>query len=96
MTKVKVMTIWIITIQQGKCELRMPRIDHRNYRFGRVLDQSLGTLAEGDVETDDQCLGLLYYFDQVFTHLEKFGQKKFKRNRIIQKKNILGEQFFWL
>jgi hypothetical protein len=34
---------------------------------------------------------LLYHFDQVFTHLEKNCQKKYQKNQINQKKNILGE-----
>jgi len=32
----------------------------------------------------------------MFSHVTKFGQKKIKRNQKNQKKNILGEQFFWL
>jgi hypothetical protein len=38
---------------------------------------------------------ILYHFNQVFTHLEKNCQKKYQKNQINQKKNILGEWFFW-
>jgi hypothetical protein len=39
---------------------------------------------------------ILYNYDQLFKHLVIFGQKKIKTNPKNQKKNILGEQFFWL
>jgi hypothetical protein len=39
---------------------------------------------------------VLYNYDQLFKHLVILGQKKIKTNQKNQKKNILGEQFFWL
>ena len=35
-----------------------------------------------------QCWAALYYYDQVFTDLENFGQKKYKKNLKIQKKKF--------
>jgi hypothetical protein len=57
------------------------------------LKTAVGWLGEGGTRSVG---AMLYYFDQVFTDLENFGQNKFERNQIIQKKKILGEAIFWL
>ena len=39
----------------------------------------------------DLSMGVLYYYNLMFSHVTKFAQKKIKRNQKNQKKNILGE-----
>ena len=59
----------------------------------RIWPDSIGL---GNKQVQSVLCVVLYYFDRMFTHLVNFGQNKFKRNQKIQKKNILGERFFWL